>query len=80
MSQRGVLCYLAEPHVHESVPGLADLSHVQLSCPGGHQAWCHASWEGRVETPWEVQLRMEHTNTSGWDEIRSQSYGEVLTK
>ena len=31
--------YLAKPHVHERVPGLADLPHVQLPGSGGHAAW-----------------------------------------
>lgn len=37
--------YLAEPHIHECVSGLADFPHVQLSCP-----WCHASWVRCVQT------------------------------
>ena len=31
--------YLAKPHVHECVPGLPNLPHVQLSGSGGHAAW-----------------------------------------
>ncbi|TNN37700.1 hypothetical protein EYF80_052132 [Liparis tanakae] len=34
-----VIGYLAEPHVHQRVPGLADFPHVQLPRPGGHAAW-----------------------------------------
>lgn len=40
---------LAEPHVHQSVSGLANFSHVQLSSAWCHQAWSHATWVRSVQ-------------------------------
>lgn len=44
-----IINYLAEPHIHECVPGLANFSHVQLPCPWCHQSWGHAPWVGCVQ-------------------------------
>lgn len=51
------ISYLAEPHIHQSVPGLTDFSHVQLSCTWCHQAGGHASWIRCVQTSKLVQRR-----------------------
>lgn len=48
--QRMISSYLAEPHIHEGVPGLTDFPHVQLSCPWCHQTRGHASWVWCVQT------------------------------
>lgn len=48
---------LTEPHIHKSVPGLADLSHVQLPRPWCHQSWGHASWVRSVQTSQLVERR-----------------------
>lgn len=50
------ITYLAEPHIHERVPGLADFSHVQFTCPWCHQTGGHTSWVWCVQT---CQLQKE---------------------
>lgn len=44
--------HLAQPHVHQSVPRLADLPHVQLTCARCHQSRCHSTWVRSVQSAW----------------------------
>lgn len=44
--------YLAQPHVHQGVPGLANLPHIQFTCPRCHQAWRHSSWVRSIQAAW----------------------------
>lgn len=56
-AERMTINYLAEPHIHERVPGLANFPHVQFSCPWCHQTWGHASWVRCVQTSQLVERR-----------------------
>lgn len=47
--KKSVSSDLAEPHVHQSVSGLANFSHVQLSSAWCHQTWSHATWVRSVQ-------------------------------
>ena len=44
--------HLAQPHVHQSVPGLANLPHVQLTCARCHQPRCHPTRVWGVQSAW----------------------------
>lgn len=43
--------HLAQPHVHQRVPCLANLPHVQLPCARCHQSRRHSTWVWSVQPP-----------------------------
>lgn len=61
--------YLAEPHVHERVPGLADLPHIEFARPWCHQARGHATWVRCVQTSQLVE-RGAGFNTEELDNLK----------
>lgn len=44
--------HLAQPHVHQRVPCLAYLPHVQFTCARCHQSRCHSTWVWSVQSAW----------------------------